>query len=244
MTLFSFDDAARLLGLAAARDQRTVGRADILAWQADLDAAGLTLTDAEQALSSFYQEMASRPREQRYRVTPVDLIDIAKRSRRERLVNFRYEASDPDETPQQYLARLRARTRAVADGQIGPDEGLRVLGRGPSVEFDQALAGVVRQVSDEDTAVSPARPARSGPLTVSCPACQAPLGRHCRANARPRTVAHAARRRAAREVHGMPQDDDASVERRRAAATAALDRLTVDERAQLDAFQTEMGHAS
>lgn len=240
---FTFDDASRLLGLAAARDQRTVGRADILAWQADLDAAGLTPADAEQALSSFYQEMASRPREQRYRATPVDLIDIARQARRERVRDVRYDG-DPDETTEQYLARYRARIRALADGQIGPDEGLRALGTGPSAALSQALAGVGRQVPDNDTSAPATRPIRTGPLTVPCPACRAPVGRHCRANGRTRTVAHAARRRAAREAHGIPQDDAASVDARRAAAAAALERLTDDERAQLDAFQFEMGRAS
>ena len=77
--MITFEDASTLLGLAAARDQRTVGRADILAWHADLSAAGLTRADAETALTVFYQEMANRQPKDRYRVTAVDLIDIAKR---------------------------------------------------------------------------------------------------------------------------------------------------------------------
>lgn len=240
--MITFEDASTLLGLAAARDQRTVGRADVLAWHADLSAAGLTRTDAEAALTVFYQEMASRQPKDRYRVTAVDLIDIAKRARRERVANLRYDG-DPDETPQQYLARLRARTAALADGRIGPDTGLRALGPGtPDPRLIRELAAVGHDVPGDDASGS-RRPVRVGPLTVECPACKAPLGRHCRSNGHPRTVPHAARRRAARDAHGLPREDAAQIAARKEAAAAHLNRLTAAERAELEEFQDQIRKA-
>lgn len=237
--MITFEDASTLLGLAAARDQRTVGRADILAWQADLSAAGLTRTDAETALTAFYQEMAARQPQDRFRVTAVDLIDIAKRARRERVANLRYDG-DPDETPQQYLNRLRARTAALADGRIGPDTGLRALGPGtPDPRLMRELTAVGHDVPGDDT-TGTRRPVRVGPLTVACPACQAPLGRHCRSNGSPRTVAHAARRRAARDAHDLPREDTDQITARKEAAAAYLGQLTPEERAQMEAFQSQL----
>lgn len=237
--MITFEDASTLLGLAAARDQRTVGRADILAWHADLTAAGLTRTDAETALTTFYQEMASRRPQDRYRATAVDLIDIAKRARRERVANLRYDG-DPDETPQQYLTRLRARTAALADGRIGPDTGLRSLGPGTlDPRLIRELATVGHDVPDEDASGS-RRPVRVGPLTVACPACLAPLGKHCRSNGHPRTVAHAARRRAARDAHDLPREDADQIAARKEAAAAYLDQLTAEQQAELDQFQQQL----
>jgi hypothetical protein len=237
--VITYEDASTLLGLAAARDQRTVGRADVLAWHADLSAAGLTRADAEAALTVFYQEMANRQPKERYRVTAVDLIDIAKRARRERVANLRYDG-DPDETPEQYLVRLRARTAALADGRIQPDTGLRALGPGtPDPRLMRELTAIGRDIPDDDTTGS-RRPVRVGPLTVPCPACLAPLGRHCRSNGSPRTVAHAARRRAARDAHDLPREDTDQIAARKEAAAAYLDQLAPEERAQLQEFQSHL----
>lgn len=237
--MITFEEAGRILGLAAARDQRIVGDADVLAWSADLSAAGLTLADAENALTAFYQEMANRQPQDRFRATAVDLIDIAKRARRERVANLRYDG-DPDETWQQYLHRLRARTAALADGRIGPDTGLRALNPGtPDPRLLRELETIGHDVP-EDGPTSSRRPVRIGPLTVPCPACQAPLGKHCRSNGRVRTVPHAARRRAARDAHDLPREDTAQIAARKEASAAHLGRLTAAERAQLEEFQQQL----
>jgi hypothetical protein len=235
--VITFEDASTLLGLAAARDQRTVGRADVLAWHADLSAAGLTRADAETALTAFYQEMANRQPQDRFRATPVDLIDIAKRARRERVANLRYDG-DPDETPAQYLARLRARTKALADGRIQPDTGLRALG--PGTPDPRLLALTVGHDVPNDTTTGSRRPIRTGPLTVPCPTCRAPLGRHCRSNGHPRTAAHATRRRAARDTQGLPREDVGQVAARKAASAAALARLSAGERTELAEFERQL----
>lgn len=46
-------EAGKILGLAAARDRRTVGEADILAWMEDLD--GITFDEARQAVARHFQ---------------------------------------------------------------------------------------------------------------------------------------------------------------------------------------------
>lgn len=233
--MITYEDVSTILGLAAARDQRTVGRADIAAWHADLNAASLTLNDATQALDVFYQEMASRRPEDRYRATPVDLIDVAKRARRDRVANLRYDGN-PDETPQQYLANLRARTKALGDGHIDADTGLRALGPGsPDPQLMRALTAVGHGLpADGETTTR--RPTRVGPLTIACPTCQAPLGKHCRSNGSNRTIPHATRRRAARDAAGQPAEDDQQIAARKAASAAALARLTAEQQAQLDSM--------
>jgi hypothetical protein len=183
--------------------------------------------------------MANRQPQDRYRVTAVDLIDIAKRARRERVANLRYDG-DPDETPQQYLTRLRARTAALADGRIGPDTGLRALSPGsPDTRLMRELAAVGNDVPGDEDAGS-RRPVRVGPLTVPCPACLAPLGKHCRSNGHPRTVAHAARRRAARDAHDLPREDLTQIAARKEAAAAHLAGLTAEQRAELEQFQQQL----
>lgn len=224
--MITFEDAAHLLALAAARDQRTVGQADILAWQADLAAAGITRADAEAALAAFYQEMARRQPQDRFRATPVDLIDIALRARRERVTNLRYDG-DPDETPAQYLARLRARTKALADGRIQPDTGLRALGPGtPDPRLTRALADVGREVPDKDAPKPTKRPTRLGPLSVRCPECSAPIGRKCRLpGSRSPRRPHRARLDAARVAAGQKpevREDPDEIARRRAASARYL----------------------
>lgn len=51
-------EIALLLGAAAARDQRTVGEADVLAWHEDL--GDLDLADARDALRRHYRESTDR----------------------------------------------------------------------------------------------------------------------------------------------------------------------------------------
>lgn len=220
-----FAQVGLLLGLAAARDQRTVGEADTLAWHQDLNAAGITYADAEAALTHFYAVTmaALQPRDRR-RITTPDIISIARRIRRERLENFRYEPS-PNETTGEYLRRLRGQIAAVASGQTPVQQSnVRQLEGGPHPAVARALAGVGRAVPDGDgaPAESPGRPPRLGPLSVRCPECQAPVGRKCRSGTsghwrRP----HRARRDAARVAGGQtpePREDATVLELRRAAA--------------------------
>lgn len=47
------EEIGDVLGLAAARDRRTVGEADIFAWSADLD--GITFDEAREAIRQHYR---------------------------------------------------------------------------------------------------------------------------------------------------------------------------------------------
>ncbi|WP_049569141.1 hypothetical protein [Streptomyces sp. SBT349] len=174
-----FEQVGMLLGLAAARDQRTVGDADTLAWHQDLNAAAVGYRDAEAAITHFYAVvMAGLEPKDRRRITTPDIISIARQLRRERLANLRYDG-DPDETPQQYLARLRTQIAAVADGLAGPDAGQRALGPGtPTRRTTRALAAVGRDIPADAASASKVR--RPGPGGIACPKCHAPIGRPCR----------------------------------------------------------------
>lgn len=114
----SFEQVGKILALAAARDQRTVGEADVLAWHSDLNAARVSYDDADAALTRFYGvDMARLDPEHRRRVTTPDIIATARKMRAERLQNFRYEPDPSDENPREYLRRLRAQIADVAEGR-------------------------------------------------------------------------------------------------------------------------------
>ena len=236
--MISYEEAGRLLGLAAARDQRTVGDADVLAWHADLNAAGIAFQDATAALTRFYAvEMAGLEPDQRRRVTTPDVISIARKIRNERLANFVYEPPLGDSDPN-YLARLRGQLTQVADGTVPAPRERPALEGGPSKDLLRELAGVGRQVpeDEEESAPDPAVSAvrRPGPLGVECPTCGAPLGRACRVEIggrrRELRTPHAARSRVA--TGGPAQlESQAEIERRRAASAARLASLIEQEAA-------------
>jgi hypothetical protein len=153
--------------------------------------------------------------------------------RRERLENFTYDGY-PDETPQQYLARLRGQLAATASGQIASADSPPALEGGPHRSVVEKLEGVGREVPGAEEAVEEVR--RAGPLGIACPICQAPIGRPCKSALRGRAskVIHPARRRAAA---GEPVATESleEIERRRAVSLAHLERLTANETSALEA---------
>jgi hypothetical protein len=128
------EEIGYLLGLAAARDQRTVGDADILAWHADLNAARVTLRSAEAALTHYYAVIAPRSDpDRRFRISGPDLLAIIRKARTDRLNSGALvDDGDPDETPQEFVARRRATERAVADGRLGNPAALTAIGLAPA----------------------------------------------------------------------------------------------------------------
>jgi len=224
----TFEQVGDVLALAAARDQRTVGDGDILAWYDDLNAARVTYDDARAALTRFYVEQATLEPDQRFRATSPDVIRLARKNRAERLANFVYEPP-AGETDPSYLVRLRAQRQAVASGQISPATHAPALEGRPHPVVAKQLEAVGRTVpdaDDESTAVSIRRP---GPLGVDCPTCHAPIGRPCKAPAlegrQRERPPHAARKTLAQ---GEPLPDPAAAaaeaERRRAASRRFLER--------------------
>lgn len=226
--MISYEEAGRLLALAAARDQRTVGDADVLAWHADFNAASLSYADADAALTRFYAvEMASLKTEDRRRVTTPDVISIARKIRSERLANFVYDPPPGGDDPH-YLARLRGQIEATATGRRLALTELPVLEGGPHPTVAKALAGIGQNVSDEeatDADVGSVR--RSGPLGNACPKCSAAIGRPCRTPGGKERAAHPARKGETSD----PEQERAEIERRRAASAATLRRLADEEAA-------------
>lgn len=227
--MISFEAAGQLLGLAAARDQRTVGDADILAWHSDLNASGISYGDADAALTRFYAvEMASLEPDERRRVTTPDIISLARKIRTERLANFIYEPPAGDEDPL-YLERLRGQLTATADGVRPALTERPALDGGPNAQLEAVLAGIGRQVPDAEKAPPPVK--RAGPLGVPCPKCRAAVGRPCRLPSRGdnpgrERAPHPARTTVA--TGGQltdPAVEQAEIERRRAISIRRLEEL-------------------
>jgi hypothetical protein len=220
--VISYEEAGRLLALAAARDQRTVGDADVLAWHADFNAAGLSYADADAALTRFYAvEMASLKTEDRRRVTTPDVISIARKIRSERLANFVYDPPPGDDDPN-YLARLRGQIEATATGRTPALTELPALEGGPHPSVAKALAGIGQSVPGDGTAdVEVDAVRRAGPLGTVCPKCSAAIGRPCRTPGGKERVPHPARKGEASD----PEQERAEIERRRATSAATLRRL-------------------
>ncbi|GAA1887717.1 hypothetical protein GCM10009837_06860 [Streptomyces durmitorensis] len=223
--MITFEEAGRLLGLAAARDQRIVGDADILAWHSDLNAAGVSCQDAEAALTRFYAvEMAGLEPEDRRRVTTPDVIGIARKIRNERLANFVYEPPPGDDDPH-YLARLRGQLEATADGRRpAPTEQAAIEG-GPHPDLAKVLATIGQPVPDEDSDTATVH--RPGPLGIECPKCRAAIGRPCRTPGGKERAAHPARTGDTSD----PAAEQAEMERRRAASARHLARQAEGENA-------------
>ncbi|RCH70514.1 hypothetical protein DT019_03215 [Streptomyces sp. SDr-06] len=234
--MITYEEAGRLLGLAAARDQRIVGEADILAWHSDLNAAGVLFADADAALTRFYAvEMAGLEPEARRRVTTPDVIGIARKIRAERLANFVYEPPPGDDDPD-YLARLRFQIAKTADGSTPALTERPALEGGPHPDVLKALAQVGRSTPDVGGEGPVAEVRRVGPLGIQCPTCQAAIGRPCKIGGfdekrppRELRTPHAARTRVA---NGGPAqlESPAEIERRRAASMAKLQELADRER--------------
>lgn len=102
--------AADLLTLAAAFDQRTIGTADALAWGAALEHIGYD--DARQAVIEHYQR-------NRERIWPADVVTGVRRIRTKRLADAGDPppATDPDNVTAYRTALIEGRT-AIAAGDL------------------------------------------------------------------------------------------------------------------------------
>ncbi|MFE9886827.1 hypothetical protein [Streptomyces scopuliridis] len=219
------DDAQKLLAACAAFDNRQPSQIAKRAWATALKDVPLD-QDAFDAVARFYGTPPKEPG-QRLWIQPHDVRTWRLTIRRERLENFVYDG-DPDETPQQYLARRRQQIAAVAAGEIAGPADAPALEGGPHRSVVKKLEGVGREVPGDDEPAEKVR--RPGPLGIECPACQAPIGRPCKSALRNRAskVIHPARRRAAA---GGPvaTESPEEIKRRRAASLAHLERLRANE---------------
>lgn len=103
------DETVDLLSLIAARDRRTVGKTDVMAWHTDI--GDLAFDDCREAVALHFRESTDW-------LMPARVRQLVKRIRDDRLRNADkvVPAADPDD-PAAYLAALRAQTRAIADGR-------------------------------------------------------------------------------------------------------------------------------
>lgn len=149
---------AELLAFCAAFDRRTVGKADVLAWQTVL--ADIDFNAAKSAVTAHYAE------ETRW-IMPADIRGAVREIRHAQASDFQGPGlpaavpdADPDDVPA-YLAALRAQRVKAADGlELKPRP------------IAQLLAGVGRSV--------PTEAPKSGPSSVECPHCGAAPMRRCR----------------------------------------------------------------
>lgn len=223
----ALQEIGMLLALAAARDQRTVGDADVLAWHADLNKARVSYDDAAEAITQFYAvELPGITRENRFRVTATDVIDLAKKARATRLEHFSYEppAGDRERDPK-FIERLRGQLQAVASGAAPAPTVELLLTGGPHPAIEARVQDIGRQVppsDDKDTFVR-----RPGSLGVECPTCKALIGRPCKTPGKAKRGPHEARRAAAglpgASAPMPPEQAAAETERRRIASQTLLE---------------------
>lgn len=102
---------AKLLGLAAAFDRRTVGEADVEAWHAVLD--NTAYDDAAEVVKAHY-------RTRRDWIMPVDVLAGVRKIRADRLDRAGPLTPPPDLTPVETVEWLRRTRRAIADGTYTP----------------------------------------------------------------------------------------------------------------------------
>lgn len=185
-------EVGMLLALAATRDQRTVGDADILAWHKDLNTARIAYPNAEAALNRYYAvDQPALPREHRFRVAAADIIANVKKARSERLKTFTYEPPPTLDDPQ-YIERLRGQIAAVVSGTMPAPTDAPMLEGGPRRAIADSAAGIGRKVPGEDGEDPLAGVRRVGPLSFECPVCKAQIGRQCRrgTQGKPRRISH------------------------------------------------------
>ncbi|MET8694768.1 hypothetical protein ABZV65_19745 [Streptomyces bauhiniae] len=219
------DEAAALLGHAAAFDNRNPSAAAAMAWAAALHDVPLD-ADAKAAVAAYYTTAPQDPRERLW-ILPHHVRTLRTKIRNARLENFQYEPI-PDETVGEYLARYKGQVAAIASGRVAGPSGRPALEGGPSREFVAELEARGwqgnRTVDDEDDPAADIVDSvrRSGPLGVECPACRAAIGRPCKSPGgsekqpmgKPRVEPHNARLRAAKGQPEQTVEERAAQERR------------------------------
>jgi hypothetical protein len=79
-------------------------------------------------------------------IAPAEIITEVRKGRAKRLENFVYEP-DPDETPGEYLRRLRAQIADVAEGRREP----QILTGSPDDRLVELLPGVGQRIPPKDS---------------------------------------------------------------------------------------------
>lgn len=237
-------EAARLLGHAAAFDNRTVGEASARAWAMALRDIPLD-QDTLDAVAAFYGtntlDASARfdPTKRRW-IEPHHVRYHRQQIRNSRLneANVMY-AGNPDETPAESIQNRRALISAAASGKVPAQTATKALTTGEPVDADGRGRAMLRAIGRESLSRRPE-------FAAPCPHCLAPAGQPCtNSHGKRRLDAHPSRIDASRAVNSgkTPTDHSAATEeidRRRAAAAAHMARLSDEERDQLAKFQEEL----
>lgn len=227
-------EASDLLTRCTGFDNRQPSAAAAVAWSSALNDMPLD-DDAFAAVDRFYGTPPKDPN-QRLWIQPHDVRRIRRTIRSERLENFVYQPAD-DETPREYLSRLRGQQNAIASGRVAPPSERLALTGGPHPMVAGALGSVGRGVPDSDEEALADSVRRAGPLGIACPKCGAAIGRPCKLPGgttkqpigRPRSNPHSARTAAASgRVQTDPAERAREEERRREASRLALVRMQAD----------------
>lgn len=176
------DQVNSLLKAAAARDQRTIGAADILAWWQDLNIAGVRYADASEAVARYYAiHWPKQPPAQRFRLTSPVLIELVREIRSARHVasDYLYEPV-AGETGAEYAARLQAQLRAVGDGQV-PAHTMAEIGMSPEGQrkLKELVSGISQRMPYPPEIAEVLDRARPAGSQISCPRCHAKPGVKC-----------------------------------------------------------------
>jgi hypothetical protein len=221
------EEAAELLGHAAAFDNRQPSLAAATAWASALHDLPCD-ADAKAAVAVYYTTPPQNPNERLW-ILPHHIRTLRSKIRSARLVNFQYEPI-ADETVGEFMARYRGQVQAIASGRAPAPVGRLALEADPKRdrEFVKELTARgwegTRTVPDSDEAavktdlVDTVR--RTGPLGVECPSCRAAIGRPCKTPGgsgkqplgKPRPKPHSARLRAAQGVPEQTADQLAAEE--------------------------------
>lgn len=162
-------ETAVLLNGIALYDNRDVDVELAQVWHAHL--ADVPFTDAAAAVRAHFDQSKDW-------IMPSDVKNLIRQQRANRLANTAlvYDG-DPDETPAQYLANIRARIAAIAAGQ--PSAPLpQALGRRPVAELVAGTADQAALPAPIAAAIERARPIE---LAVPCPVdgCRGAVGQRC-----------------------------------------------------------------
>jgi hypothetical protein len=207
------EEAAELLGHAAAFDNRQPSLAAATAWASALHDLPCD-ADAKAAVAVYYTTPPQNPNERLW-ILPHHIRTLRSKIRSARLVNFQYEPI-ADETVGEFMARYRGQVQAIASGRVPAPVGRLALEADPrrDSKFVKELEARGwegnRTVPDSDEEAEAHTVRRAGPLGVECPACHAAIGRPCKTPGgspkqplgKPRPKPHSARLRAAQ---GIPE---------------------------------------
>jgi hypothetical protein len=106
-------EVTKLLGLAAAYDQRTVGEADVEAWSAAGEVGRWSFAAARRAIVEHYARDADRPR-----ITPAAVSDRIRTLRGQAAESFEAPVIPPELNGADYPRWYRAQLAEHIDGQL------------------------------------------------------------------------------------------------------------------------------